>query len=257
MNDAFAAAMASATGNAILYLTYGTKTGLIAPVSPPDRANVIVDACQARIEPQTVVGYLRRGWPVVVTGSKFFGGPAFSGAVLFPRGRLLTLGQRPIPPSQPDGVRLGTALRWAAALPAMDAFEAMGDGAAAILVNRIAGIEQAFARNPMLVPIDGLQMRDPAGGDATGWADLPSIFTFAVRDPIDHQRLLSAAELRPLYEHLARARTLLGQPVSLGRFGGLRIAIGARNLLDRHGDDELARVFAALDDALCSVVLSR
>ena len=84
VNDAFAAATTAAAGSAVVYLTHGTKTGLIAPVAPPYGADVIVDACQARIAPATVEAYLRRGWPVVVTGSKFFGGPAFSGAVFFP-----------------------------------------------------------------------------------------------------------------------------------------------------------------------------
>ena len=36
-----------------------------------------------------VASYLRDGWPVVVTGSQFFGGPAFSGAVLFPSVQLV------------------------------------------------------------------------------------------------------------------------------------------------------------------------
>ena len=84
VNDAFAAATAAAKDSAVVYLTHGTKTGLIAPVAPPYGADVIVDACQARIGSDTVEAYLRRDWPVVVTGSKFFGGPAFSGAVLFP-----------------------------------------------------------------------------------------------------------------------------------------------------------------------------
>ena len=84
VNDAFAAATTTAKDSAVVYLTHGTKTGLIAPVTPPYGADVIVDACQARIGSDTVEAYLRRDWPVVVTGSKFFGGPAFSGAVLFP-----------------------------------------------------------------------------------------------------------------------------------------------------------------------------
>jgi hypothetical protein len=54
------------------------------------------------------------------------------------------------------------------------------------------------------------------------------------------------AELRPAYERLASLKILLGQPVNLGRFGGLRIATGARDLLDDPGDGGLARIFAAL-----------
>lgn len=87
VNDVYASAVAGTHGRPVVYVTHGTKTGLIAPTALPSHADVIVDARQARIEPDDVGRYLRRGWPVVVTGSKFFGGPAFSGAVLFPRGR--------------------------------------------------------------------------------------------------------------------------------------------------------------------------
>jgi hypothetical protein len=79
-------------------------------------------------------------------------------------------------------------------------------------------VERSVASNSALVPIAGLP---PAG---CSWADQPSIFTFAVRDPNDLTRLLSAAELRPLYERLACEGVLFGQPVSLGSFGGLRVA---------------------------------
>jgi hypothetical protein len=240
VNDGFAVATAAATGNVIVYLTHGTKTGLIAPVFPPDGADIVVDACQARIEPETVASYLRRGWPVVVTGSKFFGGPAFSGAVLFPRARLPANRRWPLP----DGAGLGTVLRWMATLPTIDAFEPIATSLAGILSNRITAIELAFASNPMLLLVGGLR---PCG--SAGWADLPSIFTFGVRDPMDQRRLLSTGELRPLYERLAHRGVLLGQPVSLGLFGGLRIAIGARELMDGKGDVGLARVFTALEEA--------
>ena len=241
VNQAFATAAAAAPGHAIVYLTYGSKTGLIGPVSPPDGVDVIVDACQARIEPETVAGCLWRGWPVVVTGSKFFGGPAFSGAVLFPRDRRPAAGRRPLLPVPCEAVRLGTALRWTAALTSIDAFEPLASGMAEVLAERGEFIAQAIAANPSLVPVEGLQ---PHG---SGWADQPSIFTFGVRDPAYPRRLLTVTGLRPLYERLAHAGVLLGQPVGLGSFGGLRLALGARDLL-RSGEDDLARVFAALED---------
>jgi hypothetical protein len=251
VNAAFAAAAAAATGHVIVYLTHSTKTGLIAPVSPPAGADVIVDACQARIEPETVLAYLQRGWPVVVTGSKFLGGPAFSGSVLFPRDRRPATGRRPLLPPPGDAVRLGTVLRWTAALATIEAFEPLAASMADSLADRAATIGQAIAANPVLVPVEGLQPR------GSGWADQPSIFTFGVRDPMDTRRLLSAAELRPLYEHLARNGVLLGQPVGLGPFGGMRLAIGARDLL-RSGEDGLARIFAALEEATApSLVLGR
>jgi len=49
MNDAFRhRGGGGATVVSLVYLTHGTKTGLIAPVSPPRGVDVIVDACQAR-----------------------------------------------------------------------------------------------------------------------------------------------------------------------------------------------------------------
>jgi hypothetical protein len=242
VNDAFTAATKALSGNVIVYLTHGTKTGLIAPVSPPRGVNVIVDACQARIGPDTVAAYLRKDWPVVVTGSKFFGGPAFSGAVLYPLGRSGSSGKPPLPSDGRYAAELGTALRWTAAMNAIDDFEPLIEGMAAVLSNRAASIEQELASNPMLVPIGGPRL------DGSGWAGHPTIFTFGVRDHKDRGRMLTATELRPLYERLARLGVLLGQPVGLGRFGGLRIAIGARDLLNGPDDDGMARVFGALTD---------
>jgi hypothetical protein len=242
INHAFAAAMAAATDSAIIYLTHGTKTGLIAPAAPPRGANVIVDACQARIEPQAVAAYLRRGWPVVVTGSKFFGGPAFSGAVLFPRARLPAVAPISLASLLHKPPQLGVALRWTAALATIDAFDPIAADMAKHLSDRAAAIDQALTSNRALLPIAGLQPTGP------GWASMPSIFTFGVHDPVNPAKLLSVQQLRPLYEQLAAAGILLGQPVNLGSFGGLRLAIGARDLLVNSGDGGLARLFAALED---------
>jgi hypothetical protein len=241
VSDAFANATKAAVGNVVLYLTHSTKTGLIAPASPPSDANVIVDACQARIAPQTVAGYLGRGWPVVVTGSKFFGGPAFSGAVLLPSARLAAIDQRNLPCAVREAAKPGTVLRWTAAMAEIDAFEKVADRAADVVSDRAAAIETALQANPALVPIGGLRSRDP------GWAGKPSTFTFGMRDGMDRGRLLTAAELRSIHEHLSRHGVLLGQPVNLGTFGGLRIAIGARDITGQD-DGGLERIFAELGE---------
>jgi hypothetical protein len=242
VNHEFAAASATATGRAVTWLTHGTKTGLIAPVSPPDGADVVVDACQARIDPATVSAYLRRGWPVVVTGSKFLGGPAFSGAVLFPWARLPATRTRSRASMAPENVDLGTTLRWTAALATIDAFEPLTADLHQVLTNRAWSIQRAIAANSALVPVGGLRPR------RAGWAALPTIFTVGVRDPSRPERMLTMAELRPLHERLARRGVLVGQPVALGSFGGLRIAIGARDLLAGSGDGGLAQMFAALEE---------
>jgi hypothetical protein len=240
---AYAAAAATVRDRPVVYVTYGTKTGLIAPVRPPAGAEVIVDACQARIEPEVVAGYLRDGWPVVVTGSKFFGGPAFSGAVLYPLARLVEKPRR-CPGASGN---LGMLLRWVAALDAMEGFSSLGTEKLARLRSRAAAIEQGLAGISGVVPVPGLSSIGPK------WSDVPTIFSFAVRDPADGRRLLLSDELRPIYTKLARRGVLLGQPVGLGRFGGLRIAVGARDLLpDASADGDLPGLFAALEEIVPS-----
>ncbi len=254
IDAAFAAAARAARFRPIVYVTHATKTGLVAPTSLPPGVDVIVDACQARMEPADVAAYLRRGWPVVVTGSKFFGGPAFSGAVLFPHLRLSSLRRRPQPAwpayagvahaiERNPVASFGTALRWIAALAVMEAFKPLAAGMAGLLRDRAAIVHRAIGSNPALVHVSGLPPCGP------GWSGLPSIFTFGVRDPGNRQRLLPAAELRPLYERLARRGILLGQPVSLGLFGGLRIAVGARDLVEGSSNTTLLRVFDAIEEA--------
>ena len=229
--EAFKAAASAATDRPIVFLTHGTKTGLIAPTIPPAGSDVIVDACQGRIAPETVARYLRRGWPVVVTGSKFFGGPAFSGAVLFPTAR--GAARTPVPANP------GMLLRWLSALDTMEAFAAIGGQCAGLIQAQRQAIEAGIAATPNAVPMPGLSTQ------GSGWSDSPTIFSFALRSRSGH--LLTAAELRPIYTRLARSGVLLGQPVEFGRFGALRIAIGARDTLPAAtANQRLPDVFAAL-----------
>src|SRR5690606_7791087 len=46
--------------------------------------DVVVDACQGRISIRMVNEYLKLGAAVLFTGSKFYSGPPFSGALLLP-----------------------------------------------------------------------------------------------------------------------------------------------------------------------------
>jgi hypothetical protein len=82
--------------------------------------------------------------------------------------------------------------------------------------------------------------------EATGWPS--SIVTFTMERRRDAGQL-SIEGLRPVYEGLARAGVLLGQPVSLGCSGGLRVAIGVRDLSDDQVGAKLDRLVSALGDA--------
>lgn len=44
----------------------------------------VVDACQMRVEQAKMAEWIREGWIILGTGSKFFGGPPFSGVVFLP-----------------------------------------------------------------------------------------------------------------------------------------------------------------------------
>jgi hypothetical protein len=92
-----AAAEAAIAGerHPLIHVVHGSKTGLILPSLAHidalrrrfgSRISFVVDACQARISRDVVSAYLSRGCTVFLTGSKFMGGPPFSGFALVPAG---------------------------------------------------------------------------------------------------------------------------------------------------------------------------
>ena len=112
----------------------------------PNDVQVVVDACQMRLSLERIRTYLSRGEMVLLTGSKFFTGPPFSGALLVPASlsarldgdTLLPHGFRDyfnagdwprrwqsIGAQSPDGFNAGAWLRWEAALAEMEAYGAV------------------------------------------------------------------------------------------------------------------------------------
>jgi hypothetical protein len=219
------------------------------------RLSIVIDACQVRIEPALVRGYVRDGFFVLVTGSKFFSAPGFCGAVLVPR-------QGPLPLAGagrwPDGLLAyatlagglagrrcpGLLLRWAAALDSMQNFAAMPVEDVRSAINRMGS-----AVRSLLMRSERLQLVQAPRPGGAGWSDRGSVLTFAVR--ADDGSWMSPEALRPLYLALAEdssatlsgateaersaasIRCQIGQPVSLGSEakGGLRIAFSADQLI--------------------------
>lgn len=77
----------------IVHVVHGSKTGLVLPDPAEvkalrcqfgDAIIMAVDACQARIEPAQVRSYLALNCVVLLTGSKFMGGPPFCGMAIVP-----------------------------------------------------------------------------------------------------------------------------------------------------------------------------
>eukprot|EP00736_Rhodelphis_marinus_P008168 Rmarinus@m.27725 len=78
----------------VVHSVEGSKTGLCLPSRAAvkslcekhgDHILVVADLCQMRSTPESVCDWLRMNASILVTGSKFFNGPPFSGAVIIPK----------------------------------------------------------------------------------------------------------------------------------------------------------------------------
>ncbi len=81
------------TAVAVVHVVCGSKTGLVHPSFDViealkqefgERVVVVVDACQLRCDLRQLKRYTDAGYLTLVTGSKFFTGPPFAGAVIVP-----------------------------------------------------------------------------------------------------------------------------------------------------------------------------
>ncbi|GCE80865.1 hypothetical protein [Komagataeibacter oboediens] len=227
--------MRAAGRHVLLHRLDLSKTGLLAPGLPAleqacapmdgmgDGPDVVVDACQARLDPMRVRDYLDRGWMVMVTGSKFFTGPPFCGALLLPVGVRRRLdGPRSVPvgledysyrhawprggavAGLPAGHNIGLILRWCAALAEMAAFSRIPR---ATVHDRLRGFLSAVSARIMAEP--ALELLPPVRPERVpmegAWDTLPTIMCFFVRAPdCDGEgfRPLALPDARRLYAWL-------------------------------------------------------
>ena len=93
----------------LVHVVHGSKTGLVLPHLDEIDALIahfgsdvsfVVDACQARITTPAIHDYLNRGIIVFLTGSKFMGGPPFSGFALLPPGMAAKAAPLPVGATQ-------------------------------------------------------------------------------------------------------------------------------------------------------------
>jgi glutamate/tyrosine decarboxylase-like PLP-dependent enzyme len=244
----------------LVHVLAGSKTGLHAPSFDAAEQlrtrfagdlDIVVDACQMRVPPERVRACLAAGWMVLVTGSKFFGGPPFAGALLIPAeivARASALAPSPagladyfsrpewpralqhLTASLPETANLGLVLRWQAALWEMQAFQAVpGEQRARIMIELGNAVRTALDRSGRLRPV----VIETSGGD---WP--PTIFPFEVmRETADGgAQPMDAKTIRQVHRWLnadiarwlppatpCSARRLaalpchLGQPVELAR----------------------------------------
>ena len=257
----------------ILHVLDLSKTGLLSP-RPAFLAkmrarhgefDIVVDACQARLSAGSVQAYLRLNAVVLITGSKFFTGPPFAGALLIPEAMARRLDRAELPEGLdayfgrdefPERCRAaaklppvgnyGLSLRWHAALAEMRAFVLVQPAERAeILLGFAEAVRESVATNPALTLLEAPEIA--RGEDDEAWECLPSIFSFSLRAPHDPGRCLTPIEARAVYLWLnadlseilpgdaAASRIChIGQPVRLpqpgseGFMGVLRVSAGAR-----------------------------
>jgi hypothetical protein len=233
-----------------------------------DDVMIVVDACQARLGRRRLYWYLDRGFPVLLTGSKFFTGAPFSGALLIPQSlveRCAAIGAAPdgmaaytgqddwparfanIRAGLPAQVNLGTLLRWSAALTEMRDYYAVPDSFREFALAQFAQtVPQLIAAEPSL-ELMPLPEKERANLDEEFAAR--TIFPFFARrcgERLSHAaaailyRALNddvapilPATLPPMLRLLAARRCHIGQPVAVpdgagGVLGALRISAGAR-----------------------------
>ena len=233
----------------------------------PHQVQIVVDACQMRLGRTRLRNYLDRGYLVLITGSKFFTGPPFSGALLVPAvlaqgfdtagniaPGLLEYSSRSDWPQNWPGLRsrfpvrenFGQWLRWEAALQEIRAYYNVPDEfRLSSLTTFGEGVEWIIASSPSLRLLPPQQRAGGEGIDEDEFSQR-TIFPFVIRRG---DRILSLEACKKLYRALARDAVdvasadapvavaskpcLIGQPVALGGGEGqpaaaLRICAGAR-----------------------------
>jgi hypothetical protein len=286
--DAAIAGASAAGRHVLVHIVHGSKTGLILPSladldALADRhgesASFVVDACQARITSPAIADYLARGAIVFVTGSKFMGGPPFSGFAFVPaafRARagplaegLATIFRRSEWPAGwpgaerlDDGANLGLLLRLEASLFELERFQRLG-------LDEVTRIILAFhqaVRSEVIEPTPARRVAPyPPGEQET-----------AETHPIE-MRTLSTLDLTGFagggcatfddstrwHEAMLAHKVRLGQPVKCvkladGRWGAtLRIGLSMPQVTERAGlgeralarsfEEDMARVREALE----------
>jgi hypothetical protein len=268
----------------LLHIMDSSKLGWRAPSAAcldeierrwPRKVQIVVDACQTRLGRRRLRAYLERGYMVLITGSKFFGGPAFSGALLVPKGFSRTLDRiEGIAPGFFDYAgrcdwpmawtalrsrferrpNFGQWLRWEAALAEIGSYYAVpGAFRAKAMAELAAGIENMIALSPSLRALPAPV--DIADADDEEFMQR-SIFPFTL---LRHNKPVSISDTSAVHRALARdvnddfsgsaadrqvaaQRCLVGQPVRLEQPEGapqaaLRLCVGARLVTDAWSAD--------------------
>jgi hypothetical protein len=258
---ALVASAAMAGRRVLLNLVDVSKTGMIAPSLAcalelrrrfPVAVDVLVDGCQFRLAPSTLRAYLQHGFWIALTGSKFVGGPAFSGALILPDAAARRLRTRHLPPALSaysaradwppgwtvrhalaDVENFGLLLRWEAALAELRTFRSLSEAAITTFLEAFAGkVRQRLTTDPIfqLLPVPNLDRRPLV--NVNSWDHTPTIFSFILRHAPNSERLgapLSRKETARVYKLLGTDSlelSTLNPTATIGAIAARRCQLG-------------------------------
>jgi hypothetical protein len=215
--------------NILLILADQSKTGMIAP-SPKcamklknqhkTRLNVLVDACQFRLSRTTLNAYLKQGFMMALTGSKFLAAPSFSAMLILPPTIEFSL--------EPEKINFGLLLRMEMALTEYRVFCALSDAKIQTVIRDFANTVQNYLNiSTHFEPLETPFLSRNELVKNTEWDSLPTILPFVL---LRDKQPLSQAETLAIYQQLPlqNPRCQIGQPVMCGNEkSALRLCLSA------------------------------
>ena len=258
-----------------------SKTGLLMPSHCEieelerrfqGRLVLVFDACQLRASAQEVKYWICKDAIILITGSKFYGGPGFCGAVVCPPTVTKELATNTNVPAglssylcKPDvprcmhalhnaladpAMNVGVALRWVCALTEMEAFNRYQALYLSKMASWVTGVRNAVSSYAPYLELlgDEGQQED---GHMGGWNTI-----IGVKMSVQGMGELTLNDLKRVHvlmrkdlsremppaatdeeKAAVRLRCFIGQPVWLGCMGIMRIALGAPNTRSWHTVD--------------------
>ena len=275
----------------LVHVVHGSKTGLVLPHLDEIDALIarfgsgvsfVVDACQARITTPAIHDYLKRGIIVFLTGSKFMGGPPFSGFALLPPGMAANAVPLPVGATQifrqaevPAGWtgrealensgNAGLALRLSASLFELERFQKLSIAEVARLVSGFTVATDKLAAKLNVRKV-GAAAPSEAGEPAGHPIEMQTLVTLDLcHDQSGHQvRNIDFDGATTIHKALIGQGIRLGQPVKCvkltdGRWGAtVRIGISMPQLvrLSAQRDADIAATLDVMMDRIESPLAS-
>jgi hypothetical protein len=209
---------------------------------------IIVDASQLRLDPKDIQNYLNKGYIVTITGSKYFTGPPYSGALILPKSvsKVIHSVKNSLPAGLTqyynhsdwpiswfcsndlsDGYNYGSYMRWYAAIVEMDRYYKTP------ILYRNMGIEMFC--NFVEDSIKEASFLEPIYGDETktnsytskefGIRNIRTIFPFFI---LKNNEVLSVDKVKKLYTLLNSdlSDQFEDSPLEIIRLAGQKCHIG-------------------------------